>query len=71
MRIFLLKFSILTFNHKIEDFKHTLSSSIGVDRGITGDIWGESPAYKIIALPIGFSVDFLYDQGKFSLIYYF
>jgi len=37
----------------MDDLKHAVSSSAGVDRGITyGSDWRKSPANKIIAPPV-------------------
>ena len=45
--------------------KHALNSSTGVGRGVTGNVERKSLANKISLHQIGFSIDFLYDTGKF------
>ena len=54
--ILLLKFSILMFFHKIEDFKHTMSSSADVDCGITGNVWRKASLTKSSLHQIKFEV---------------
>uniref|UniRef100_A0A2S2QYA4 Uncharacterized protein n=1 Tax=Sipha flava TaxID=143950 RepID=A0A2S2QYA4_9HEMI len=50
-RMFIFNLSVLTYFHKMDEFKHALSSSASVDRGITGSVCRKSPANKIIAPP--------------------
>ncbi|KAK9871883.1 hypothetical protein WA026_015132 [Henosepilachna vigintioctopunctata] len=50
-RMFIFTLRALTSFHKMDDFKQSLSSSAGVDLGITGSVWRTCPANKIIAPP--------------------
>ena len=49
--MFIFNLSVLTSFHKMDDCKHALGSSAGVDHGVTGSIWRKSHAHKIIAPP--------------------
>lgn len=36
--MFILNFTVSTYFHKLDDFKHALNLSISFDRGITGNV---------------------------------
>jgi hypothetical protein len=38
-RTFIFNLNVLTYFHKMDNFKHALSSSADVDHGIIGIIW--------------------------------